>query len=297
MSDDSNESFARRMARRRARAKFPELPDDIIPCNLCVGGGVNGGITCAKCKGFGFHKLDGSIAEIHSARGGFYMFAALDAVIENLLGIKLSYAGPQEPKGLGYKGKDRCTFHFEAGRELVHMIVESESKRFASRAAVDVAGAIELWMMPTPAPAKSRMLLGVADGGNLTAVHHEDGGLAYPVFSYRALDHYAAMQNLSIDKAERMARVVHGDFVNHPGHGDVPTAEPRPILASVDIPSVVMGQPPERQSYNLRKREDGVALGKIAGRLTSAAAIQFELRPEMGRDIWCYQPHVEILTL
>ena len=131
-SSISNEDFARRMRQRRSRARFPDLPADVIACMPCTGAGVHAGEHCKPCNGFGFVRPDGTPAEVHSARGGFYEFGAVDAVFETMCNIKMAYAGPSEPSDSGwYPGKDGREYYFLAGFELLDKLAVAKSQRFA----------------------------------------------------------------------------------------------------------------------------------------------------------------------
>lgn len=299
----SNDAFAKRMQERRTRAKFPELPKDILACGVCAGSGVLAGRSCTKCEGWGFHREDGSIAEIHSAKGGFYRWGAIDAVVETMMNAKLAYAGPVDPGDtMLYKTHQKRTFHCAYGLELRDLIHEAESTRFSLRYQKALNGT-ELWMHPTPAPERARLRVRVEpedeDAGNFVVWCREERH-QYPVFLYRACDHHAAMIDEKIDRRERLALMLDSDggrYLSHPGHDNVGTATPRFRTLTMKLLPVMGDQPATKHTYRL-DTDAGVA--KVTDEISRAQgpiAVSYDLRPELGRDIWTYQSMVEVLSL
>jgi hypothetical protein len=296
-SELDNESFARRMAQRRARSKFPDLPKDILPCSPCEGSGTAGGATCQKCQGFGFHRPDGSIAEVHSAKGGFYRWGATDALVETMMNAKLAYAGPGAPSGSSYSYDREGAFTFTMGDELAGLVFEARSTRFAKR---EVDGGLELWMLPTPAPDRARLRVTVESGeDNINAgyfvVWHHVGTTIAPVFLYRAAKHHTDMQSQGI--RDRVAILIDAQYVSHPGHDEVPTAVPFVKSATVRRLPVMADQPAQAATHNVRTPEGVKALAADLPRAVGPIAVAFELRAELGKNIWRYSPVVEVLTV
>lgn len=302
-SDLSNWDFARRMRQLRARAKFTDLPDDILPCATCTGAGVNMGHECGKCEGFGFHKPDGSIAEIHSARGGFYEFGAVDAVFETLCNIKLAHAGLSEANTdncCSYSGTEGREYYFVVGSDLLALLCDAASQRFATR---PVGRDTEAWLLPTPAPARSRIVMREhIDGGpegdlSVWFKSRDTGGIAEEVLVYHALQHHADMVSSSISKSERIARVIDGQYLVHPESHQERAWLPA-TTATLKLNPLMTGALVEDVSCDLRRAADVSKLTQLLPRVVAPIAMSMELRATVaGNNVWSYAPCVDLMTL
>ena len=160
-------------------------------------------------------------------------------------------------------------------------------------------------MYPTPAPERARLCVGVdrREGyeGNFTVHTHGNNHVSkVPVFTYRACEHHKDMQDGTIDRRERFARMLDQDggrYLNHPGHGNVPASIPRFRTVSFDILQTVMDQPAKRATFRLDTGNGVDAVSKAITRAHGPIAVTYDLRPELGKDIWTYSSTVEVLSV
>ncbi|MCZ6870575.1 MAG: hypothetical protein O7G84_13820 [Gammaproteobacteria bacterium] len=263
---------------------------------------MHSGRECNRCNGFGFLHPDGTVAEVHAARGGFYEFGAIDAVFETMCNIKLAYAGAaSEPRNNGwYPGTEGCEYYFVAGPDLLAKLCGTESQRFATRTFPD-RNDIEAWLLPTPSPARARLMMSLNTVPNDLVVWYADrkadDAKAIPLFVYHAMQHCRDMNNEAISQVERVTRVMRGDYTVHPEHDGVCEALPRPDSAVLKLNPVMRGEPIQSEHCSLRSAGGVAKLKRLLPRTIGPVALSMEMRGEKGATTWSGSSFMEIMTL